>query len=96
MEVRKKEIILFVMAFLILVGVTAWQCKERVYLLDSIVTEIEDSPFGTTVLVEDDTGNLWAFRTENAQLGDKYTLVMDSLGNENLYDDVIELTIKRQ
>ena len=48
------------------------------------------SPGTDTVVVEDFSGNLWAFYgVEDWQIGDCVSLVMDDAGTEEIYDDEI-------
>ena len=48
------------------------------------------SPGTDTVIVEDYSGNLWAFYgCEDWQIGDCVSLVMDDAGTEEIYDDEI-------
>ena len=70
---------------------------ERLYVLETEIVEIETiTPIMSKVIVEDNTGNLWVFKTDDkVKVGNNYSLVMDNLGNDYLYDDVIELAIKR-
>lgn len=95
---RKENILgvlILIMSAISLVIYGAWACVTQMYFLDTTVVEIEQTPFGTNAIAEDEYGNLWAFNKGNAEVGDSYVLVMDNLRNDNLYDDIIEFAIRK-
>lgn len=60
--------------------------QKHLYPLSTTVTEINND----TVTVEDTNGNLWSFDgTEDWQVGDGCSLLMDSNGTNNIEDDII-------
>lgn len=60
--------------------------QKHLYPLTATVTQIEND----TVTVEDSNGNLWDFYgTEDWQVGDGCSLLMDSNGTNNIEDDII-------
>lgn len=60
--------------------------QKHLYPLTTTVTEINND----TVTVEDSNGNLWSFNgTEDWEINDSCTLVMDSNGTEYVTDDTI-------
>ena len=89
------SILILVMSAISLVIYGTWACVTQMYFLDTTVVEIEQTPFGTNAVAEDEYGNLWAFEQGRAEIGDHYVLVMDNVRNDNLYDDIIEFAIKR-
>lgn len=88
-------ILILSMSAITLVLYLAWSLVTQVYFLDTTVVEIEQTPFGTNAIAEDEYGNLWAFERGKAEVGDSYVLVMDSLRSDNLYDDIIEFAIRK-
>ena len=68
------------------VAVTLHPCT--LYENSAVVVEIEDFE---TVVVEDATGNLWAFNTatDGWRCGQEVVMLMDSVGTEDVTDDVI-------
>lgn len=62
--------------------------NNNLYTLQATVTEINHTT--DTVTVKDPSGNLWEFSgTEDWQVNDSCTLIMDSNGTENVTDDII-------
>lgn len=60
----------------------------RYYAMTTVVVELDRME--DTVIVEDGNGNLWAFQhVEDWQVGDCACLVMDTMGTNSIYDDMI-------
>ena len=88
----KKEIVMAALLYLAVgsgftIGKATEQKQvENMYPLSTIVTEIKDN----SVTVEDTNGNLWDFYgTEDWEVGDGCSLLMDSNGTDNIEDDII-------
>lgn len=90
----KKEIVMATLVCLTVgSGFTIGKATERkqvenLYPLSTVVTgiNIEDD----SVTVEDSNGNLWDFYgTEDWEVGDGCSLLMDSNGTDNIEDDII-------
>lgn len=61
---------------------------ENLYPLSTVVTEINIKD--NSVTVEDPNGNLWDFYgTEDWEVGDGCSLLMDSNGTDKIEDDII-------
>ena len=61
---------------------------ENLYPLSTVVTEINIKD--NSVTVEDSNGNLWDFYgTEDREVGDGCSLLMDSNGTDKIEDDII-------
>jgi hypothetical protein len=64
------------------------------YSLDAVVTEKEDD---TTIIIEDSTGNIWAFEDENSEyaVGDKVRVTWNDKGTDFKEDDeILKVEIK--
>lgn len=88
----KKSNIIFTTALCILsiyaCTISATEAKENLYPLSTTVKSINTTT--DTVAVEDYNGNLWEFYgTEDWEVGDRCSLVMDTNGTPSIYDDPI-------
>ena len=62
--------------------------EERYYALVGIVVELNTHE--NVVYVEDFNGNIWCFdECEDWAIVDVVGMVMDTMGTENIYDDII-------
>ena len=61
---------------------------DRLYIMETVVYEFSHET--DEVVVETETGNLYAFYgIEDWELGDRCVLVMDDMGTESIKDDEI-------
>ena len=68
---------------------------DNLYVLETVVYEFSHET--DEVVVETETGNLYAFYgIEDWELGDRCILVMDNNGTENINDDEIIRTFYRR
>jgi hypothetical protein len=59
------------------------------YTVDATVYEVNEYDGVQYVGLEDTDGYLWAMEDVDMSMGDKVTLVMDSMGTEDITDDEI-------
>lgn len=81
--------ILVMIGIIAMLYVMAMPSNPNLYTRTGVVVDIEEF---NTVVVEDSTGNLWAFDAGNKHYhyDDEVAMIMDNVGTEDVTDDIIK------
>lgn len=81
--------ILVMIGIIAMLYVMAIPSNPNLYTRTGVVISIESD---TTVVVEDPTGNLWAFDAgcKEYHCNDEVAMIMDNVGTEDVTDDIIK------
>ena len=84
---RRAITALFVAEIIIMIvlGIMCATARGEAYARPGIVWRA----YAGRVLVEDEGGNLWEFLSDGWYKGEHITLIMDDMGTESPYDDII-------
>lgn len=85
---KKVTIALMFAIMMLVMCVMVAHGEEQYYALVGVVVELDTRE--NIVYVEDYNGNIWCFDgCEDWAIGDIAGMVMDTMGTENIYDDIM-------